>query len=303
MHSPEQDPQSLLQGDALKQATRALVADVRAKIEGAQAGVGTFCDHALFDVMSQLGRLDEARPWEDSVVQLSGSIEGLRLALQRLQLLVSRRGQGRLVDFHARSRPAPGGIYGQSDANYFDMIMSQGAFECMQWKGMPLFKTVYDFSIYTMLLWTLRPGTVIELGSGTGASAIWLADLMKMFGISSTVYSVDVKKPEVQHDNISFIQGDCRAIHNVFEDDFLRNAPHPWMLVEDAHVNVHGVLSHFHSYVKQGDYVVVEDSAGKQDEIGRFLEQEPHCYKVDTYYTDFFGRNVTCAQDSILVRI
>jgi len=39
------------------------------------------------------------------------------------------------------------------------------------------------------------------------------------------------------------------------------------------------------------------------DDIGKFLVQEPDCYKVDTYYTDFFGRNVTCAQDSILVRV
>ncbi len=181
--------------------------------------------------------------------------------------------------------------------------MSQGAFDCMQWKGMPLFKTVYDFSIYTMLLWTLKPRTIIELGSGTGASAIWLADLTTTFGINAIVYSVDVKKPELQHDKIRFVQGDCRTINTVFDEDLLRNAAHPWMLIEDAHVNVYGVLSHFHSYIRQGDYVVIEDSAGKQDDIATFLGHQPDCYKVDTYYTDFFGRNVTCAQDSILARV
>jgi len=62
------------------------------------------------------------------------------------------------------------------------------------------------------------------------------------------------------------------------------------------------VLRHFHPCVRQGDYVVVEDSASKKDEITRFLMGAPGCYVVDTYFTDFFGRNVTCAQDSIFVR-
>jgi hypothetical protein len=54
--------------------------------------------------------------------------------------------------------------------------------------------------------------------------------------------------------------------------------------------------------VRQGDYVVIEDSASKKDDITRFLLGTPGCYAVDTYFTDFFGRNVTCAQDSIFVR-
>jgi cephalosporin hydroxylase len=304
MHSLKQNPQSLLQGDALKQAARRLAAEVQAKIEGIQNGVDTFCDNALINLIKKLEQLDEALPWEESISQLGGSMgEELRLALQRLQLFLSRRGQGRFVDFQERSQTALGERNSNCDIDYFDLIVSQGLFDCMQWKGMPLFKTVYDFSIYTMILWTLKPRTIIELGSGTGASAIWLADLTKMFGISSNVYSVDLEKPELQHENINFIQGDCRTINTVFDEDFLRNATHPWMLIEDAHVNVYGVLSHFHSYLMQGDYVVIEDSPSKQDDISKFLIQEPDCYKVDTYYTDFFGRNATCAQDSILVRI
>jgi cephalosporin hydroxylase len=301
MRSP-QNPQLLLQADALKQATRTLAAEVRAKMQETQNGVATFGDHAFIDLIGQLGQLDEALPWEASVSQLSGSIEGLRLALERLQRFVSRRRQGRFVDFEERVEGTPG-VFSRCDISDLDLIASQGAFDCLQWKGMPLFKTAYDFSIYTMMLWTLKPRTIIELGSGTGASAIWLADLATTFGIGSKVYSVDLKKPELEHDNIRFIQGDCWRIDAVFDEDFLSHAAHPWMIIEDAHANVCGVLSHFHSQTQQGDYVVIEDSAGKQEDIGKFLGQEPDCYKVDTYYTDFFGRNVTCAQDSILVRV
>jgi cephalosporin hydroxylase len=294
--------QPLLRGDALKQAGRKLAADLQSKIDGVQQGVGTFSDHVLFSVLGRLERLDDGLPWEDSVSQLGATIDELRLAVQRLQLLLGRRGQGRFVEFHERAQAVTGGADRNCDLSDLDLMMSQGVFDCMHWRGMPLFKTVYDFSIYTMLLWALKPRTIIELGSGTGASAVWLADLTETFGIDGKVYSVDLKKPELQHDAVTFIQGDCLNIESVMAEDVLADADHPWLVIEDAHVNVYGVLRHFHPYVRQGDYVVIEDSASKKDDITRFLLGTPGCYAVDTYFTDFFGRNVTCAQDSIFVR-
>ena len=294
----------MLQGNALKEASRRLAADLRARMAETQHGVGTFADHVLLAFIAHLEQGDEEQgdesvSWEDRVAGSGDSIE--REALQRLQRLVNRREQGRFVEYPERAQ-APDGVHGNCDVGYFDMVMSQGEVDCLQWKGRPLFKTVYDVSLYPMLLWALKPKTIIELGSGTGASAIWLADLAAMFGIGSHVHSVDLQTPAVQHEPISFIKGDCETIADVLDEAFLRSAPHPWMVIEDAHVNVLGVLRHLHPYIRQGDYVVVEDSAGKQDEIRRFLSREPDCYKVDTYYTDFFGRNATCAQDSILVR-
>lgn len=300
-----QSSQSLLQGDALKEATRKLWSEVLTKVEGPQNGVRTAADNALLDLIWFLEQLDdEDLPWEESVMQLNTNVrEQIRPALRRLQLLLNRTSQGRFVAFPERIQNAPGEIRNSSDICDADFARSQGAFHCMQWKGMPLFKTVYDFSIYPMMLWTLKPATIFELGSGTGASAIWLADLTRSFGISSQIYSVDLKQPELRIENVHFVEGDCQKIDTVFDEDLLRKASHPWLLIEDAHVNVYGVLSHFHSYLAPGDYVVVEDSTEKQDDIKKFLLEKPGCYKVDTLYTDFFGRNATCAYDSIFVRV
>ena len=63
-----------------------------------------------------------------------------------------------------------------------------------------------------------------------------------------------------------------------------------------------GVLRHLHPHLQSGDYVIVEDSRGKRQEIRRFLTQTPGRYRVDTRYTDFFGRNVTSAADAIFRR-
>ena len=48
-----------------------------------------------------------------------------------------------------------------------------------------------------------------------------------------------------------------------------------------------------------GDYLIVEDSEGKQSEIVDFLFNAKNTYKTDNYYLDFFGRNNTCCVDSI----
>jgi cephalosporin hydroxylase len=125
---------------------------------------------------------------------------------------------------------------------------------------------------------------------------------MTAFGETPRVLSVDLTAPAIRDPRITFIEGDCEAIERVFDEGTLAAAAHPWLLIEDAHVNVFGVLDFFHPRLAPGDYVVVEDSDGKRDEIARFLARYPQCYAVDTYYTDFFGRNATCAPDSFLVR-
>jgi cephalosporin hydroxylase len=293
----------MLSGDELKQATYKFAAEIRERIVQRQAGVPTFCHNIFLALVEQLSRLDKDQPWEDSVEHLGGkSAAQLRDGLFRLRHFLSRRSPQRFVEYHERFIDTPEGPKSESAISFHELVMSQGVSECMQWKGQPLFKTVFDFSIYTMLLWELRPRTIIELGSGTGSSAVWMADLMKAFALPAHVYSVDVKKPALESEGVSFIQGDCWAIERVFTKEFLSDAPHPWLFIEDAHVNVYRVLCHFHPYFKEHDYVVVEDSIVKQDVLGKFMKQYPGLYHLDTYYTDFFGRNATCAHDSIFVR-
>jgi cephalosporin hydroxylase len=297
------DQSQLLQGDSLKEATNKLAEEIQMKITNTQNGVGTSFDNGFLGLLKELHKLDKTISWEESAKRLRG-IRGLqlRLILPRLKQLLHRRTQGRFVEFQNRFHHTFWGLHSSRDIGLLEFTMSQGISECMHWKGLPLFKTVFDCSLYSMMLWDLRPKTIIELGSGAGASSIWLADLMEMFDIEGTIYSVDLKQSKLQYPNVRFIQGDCYQIEQVFTDNFLKTLPHPWLLIEDAHVNVYGVLRHFHSHLQLKDYIVVEDSARKQTALSQFLNQFPDCYKVDTYYTDFFGRNATCAQDSIWVR-
>ena len=295
------NPDRPIGGEALKRAAEALAAEVEDKVGKRQNGLPTFFDNFVRGVIAELRLLDPARPWEETAQRLSGP-QGERLRARLALLRRVLRGRGaRRVDYLERAGANPGAWPSAIDPD--TLTMSQGTAECLQWRGRPLFKTVFDFALVPMMLWDLRPATVIELGSGNGASALWMADLMASFGIDSRVYSLDLEARRIAHDRVTFMAGDCNQIAAAFPAEFLNPLAHPWLVVEDAHVNVPGVLAHFHPFLAAGDVLYVEDSLTKRRDLARFTAEFAGAYKVDTRYTDFFGRNATCAVDSILVRV
>jgi cephalosporin hydroxylase len=255
----------------------------------------------------RLSSFNANKPWEDSVNEaLSRAPEqerGLVWDFIRLRLFLDRRRQGRFVSYDQRQKS--GGHYYPGYGTEFgsDVLLTcQGAPDFMQWRGLPLMKTVFDFALYPQLLAELRPQTVLEIGSGSGASAMWFADQLAMLNAAGHVHSVDLIPVTATHTGVTFHRGDCSNPETLFDTKMLGALPHPWLVVEDAHMNVEAVLNHFHPLLKQGDYLVVEDSEIKRDDLRRFLARHPNCYHVDTKYTDFFGRNATCALDSIFMR-
>ncbi|GAA0731523.1 hypothetical protein GCM10009430_43840 [Aquimarina litoralis] len=207
---------------------------------------------------------------------------------------------GRYVNYDKRTKSNPNFLRKSSQDRSFSM--SQGQFDCLKWKDTILFKTVYDLAIYQMLIWDLKPKTILEIGSGTGGSAVWMSDLIAAYGFDCQIISFDINPPSTKYKNVTFLKGDSNKIDTVLTVDMLKELPHPWLIIEDAHVNVHGVLSYFHRFMDKGDYLIVEDSGEKQEVIARFLEDKKQHYLVDALYCDFFGHNVTCSYDSIFRR-
>jgi cephalosporin hydroxylase len=173
-----------------------------------------------------------------------------------------------------------------------NLLMSQGVKDCMTWKGIALGKSVYDFALIPMIIWENKPATIIEIGSGEGASAIWMADLCKSYNLSTKVISMDIKPPNIEHERVTFLEGNSKQI----SDFDTKNLPHPWIILEDAHVEVNKVVSHFEKHMQIGDYMIIEDTRGKK---GSTLEI-PNTLYVDAYYCDYFGLNATSAVNSIL---
>jgi cephalosporin hydroxylase len=191
------------------------------------------------------------------------------------------------------------------------------------YRGIGMAKDPLDMVLYPILLHEIAPRTVIELGAYTGASAMWMADTLATAGVEARVISVDIDLSLVEEiaknrGDIEFLEGDCNAIEALLPAERLRDLPRPLVLVDDAHVNIAGVYRHFHEHAFQpGDYLVIEDTVPwipgtfgpateadeadtaaewgdwKWKEIEAFFAAHGDAYRVDRYYTDFFGYNGT----------
>ena len=92
---------------------------------------------------------------------------------------------------------------------------------------MPIIKDPLSLTVNQQLLWELKPQTVIEFGAYKGGSALWTADMLKMFGCKSRVISIDIDlsllEPLARESlDVEFIEGDLFQVENCFPADFLK---------------------------------------------------------------------------------
>ncbi len=275
--------------------------DLVHKIGNKQAGIPTFFDNLLLTGMEaimgngstgQRGVLAEYQ----SYGWTTGDLVSLLLQYQKSHTYPRLMALGERLAC-AKDRPRL-----PWEVDQLQLNVTSGVSECLHWQGNPLFKSVFDFAIYPMLLSELKPHTIIELGSGTGASALWLAQIASLSEADVHVYSVDLRRPQLTHDKVTFLEGNCIEIRRILPASQLERLPHPWLVIEDMHVDTFGVMEYFTPRLHKGDYFVVEDSRSKHQVLLEFMTVHPQVFKVDTRYTDFFGYNATCSADSIFVR-
>ena len=132
--------------------------------------------------------------------------------------------------------------------------------------------------------------------------------------ITVTFILIENQVKNLKPDNLTFIQGDCYAFEKFFNPKFLSKLPRPLILIDGAHVNTPATLRYIHDYLKPGDYIIVEDThpslpttfimdaqdpdyetagKGKLEIVKDFLKEYKGQYTVDSFFTDFFGYNVT----------
>eukprot|EP00658_Telonema_sp_P-2_P048048 TRINITY_DN36567_c0_g1_i2.p1 TRINITY_DN36567_c0_g1~~TRINITY_DN36567_c0_g1_i2.p1 ORF type:complete len:233 (-),score=61.59 TRINITY_DN36567_c0_g1_i2:116-814(-) len=152
-------------------------------------------------------------------------------------------------------------------------------------------KDALAMHLYSTLMQRLQPGTVFDLGTAGGGSALWFADQLRAMGLpSSTVLTADIE--DLRDDT-------CRALHAatpnlvcVHGDLSRANAvaamlasaacglelvdaeltelqleaikdklPHPWLVAEDCHVPTAQLVRSFEmAGLEVGDYIIFEDT-------------------------------------------
>ncbi|MGI0482343.1 CmcI family methyltransferase [Geminocystis sp. CENA526] len=198
-----------------------------------------------------------------------------------------------------------------------DLLMSiQNSLHNYSYKDIPLLKNPFDFAIYPVLLWKVKPRTIIEIGSKSGGSAVWFGDLLTNFGIDGHIYSVDIVKVEKHsHPNVTFLEGDGQNLPATFNPDFLQKLPRPLLVIEDAdhsYKTSKSVLEFFHPYLQENEYIVIEDgiisdiaqdksyNSGPHQALKEFLSKYSDEYEIDAEYCDFFAYNLTWCTNGFL---
>lgn len=176
-------------------------------------------------------------------------------------------------------------------------LYSQGVISCMKWKDAPLMKTTTDLAILNMLIWELKPGCIVEIGSGNGSSAEYFSDITQVYKLNTKIVTFDINPVQKQYERVSYNYGDCNNIETFNCIEKFIDKDKPTLFVEDAHVNVSGTLKKLLTYAKPGDYFFVEDGALKQKELQEVMSSQG--LYLDRYYLDFFGKNSSSSMNGI----
>ena len=188
------------------------------------------------------------------------------------------------------------------------------------YRGIPMLKNPFEVALYQTLLWQAKPQTIIEIGSYLGASALWMADLMRSFGLSGQVLSIDIQPPDAsfERDDIRFIAGDARRLGETLSAEILSTLPRPLLVIEDSVHDVEttlAVLRFFDRVLEPGEYIVIEDglvtdlgvahrfSGGPGRAISQFLLESEGRYQIDSAFCDHYGHNFTGNPNGYLRRI
>jgi cephalosporin hydroxylase len=186
------------------------------------------------------------------------------------------------------------------------------------YRGIACLKNPIDLAIYTKLIWDLRPGTLIEVGSNRGGSALWFADQLTAVRLECPVLSIDVQPPtDINDPRVEFLGGDAARLGECLSRDRLTRLAHPWLIVEDsAHLYAVTIaaIRFFADTMRAGDVLVVEDGViddlgladaydgGPNRAVAEFMAASPRTFRVLQEYCDMFGTNATYNPNGYLMR-
>jgi cephalosporin hydroxylase len=179
---------------------------------------------------------------------------------------------------------------------------------CGSYKGLILLKPAIDLVLYSNFIWELEPETILEFGSLQGGSGLWFADQLEILCGRGEVHSFEMCfkciSDKAKHPQLTFHEANLSDL-TTLDRVFFERLPHPWLVVDDAHVNLINLIPFLAEFMRPGDYYVIEDVLANLTWAGAsVLIQlcDSLGFLVDTRFTDAFGLNVTCSPNGWLIK-
>ena len=184
------------------------------------------------------------------------------------------------------------------------------------YRGIKAIKCPFDYVMYQMLIFELKPDLIIEIGTNKGGTALYFADLMEIIG-HGEVHTIDILKdyaapilnsnPRIKQFTDGYQNYDMNLVKKFKNILVIEDGSHTY---EDTI----GAIIKFAPIVTKGSYLIVEDgiiselgmnkrfNGGPLKAIKEFLDSNSD-FEIDRKWCDLFGTNATFNVDGYLKKL
>jgi len=190
-------------------------------------------------------------------------------------------------------------IVAQFHQFYYDSLV----WEKTSWLGVPIKKCPLDLMIYQEIIFESKPDTIIECGTASGGSALFLASICDLHGNGKIItIDIDDVKGRPKHKRINYVIGSSTSKETVgCIEKFIDDKDKVMVILDSDHRKNHVIkeLRIYSRYVSKGYYLIVEDSninghpvlkvfgPGPMEAIDEFLVENAN-FVVDTSREKFY---------------
>ncbi|TMH73649.1 MAG: rhamnosyl O-methyltransferase [Betaproteobacteria bacterium] len=192
--------------------------------------------------------------------------------------------------------------------DYFRWFYDQGVWKRMHYRGVRILKFPCDLWNYQEIFAERGIQWVLETGTRHGGSALFFADLLALNAAAGKVITVDVDPAANAvgtHPRIEFLLGDSGSpdMANLVGSRLPRERGPMFVILDSDHRRAHVLreLQHIVPLMRQGDYLVVEDTCvnghplrpdfgpGPYEALEEFLRARPGVLERDVAREQKFG--------------
>lgn len=147
---------------------------------------------------------------------------------------------------------------------YYDSHIFGKTWGATFWLGIPTLKCPLDLWIYQEIIFEVKPNVIIECGTASGGSALFLASICDLVD-NGRVISIDIEGREgrPKHKRIKYLLGSSTSKEIVGKVSNLIKGGDKVMVILDSDHHKEHVLNELRIYSKfvtKGNYLIVEDT-------------------------------------------
>ena len=165
------------------------------------------------------------------------------------------------------------------------------------WQGVRTLKCPMDLWVYQELIAELQPDLIVETGTYSGGSALFLSQMLDLIGGEGRVLSVDLRDPDnwPSHPRLNYLTGSSTAPDILASVQEAASQAQQIMVILDSdhrEAHVSEELRQYAKFVTLGSYLIVEDTnvnghpvvpdhgPGPMEAVQAFLKTNP-AFEID----------------------